>query len=64
MQLRCSSRLHGEVDGDTVEVSCRSTFCGAGKGTVVLHTFNIKTGALVKTERFRNPGKESSNGNR
>lgn len=53
--LRCPSKLHGIIDGDELEVVCKSQFCDADKGVVVLHTFNIKTKELVKTRKFKNP---------
>lgn len=54
-ELRCENKLHGQLDGDLIKVSCGSRFCGAGKGVIVIHTFNTQTGRLVGTQRFRNP---------
>lgn len=57
MELRCSSKKHGELtDEGLFEVKCSSRFCGAGPGVVVLHRFNPQTGLIVKTLRFRDPG--------
>lgn len=40
--LRCKSKKHGELIGDhVVEVKCSSRFCGARRGVVVLHRFNL-----------------------
>jgi hypothetical protein len=53
--LRCPSRLHGKAVGNTIEVKCDSTRCGAGRGVVVLHYFDSTTGTLVRTQQFREP---------
>jgi len=69
MELRCDSRLHGrlsEVDGrPAVEVMCRSAFCGRTEGRVVLHYFDVTTGDLITTKRYKQPiprGEESPDG--
>lgn len=55
MELRCSHKLHGRLlDDGRVEVKCRSAFCGAKPGVVVLHRFDLRTGA-VETKRFKEP---------
>lgn len=57
--IRCEYKLHGIlVDSETIEVKCDSRLCGAQKGQVVLHHFNLVTGSLIKTVRFRDPKKE------
>lgn len=58
-ELRCDHTMHGVVvDGKTLEVKCRNSRCGARSGVVVLHRFNLQTGRLVNTKRFRDPGRE------
>jgi hypothetical protein len=53
-ELRCGSKKFGEVvDGHTVEVKCDSRFCGAKPGVIVLHKFDLSTGLLVETTRFK-----------
>lgn len=65
MELRCGSKiLHGITEGDTIEVTCRSKWCGKAPGVVVLHTFNIHTGELVETRKFAEPREEGKNGSR
>jgi hypothetical protein len=54
MDLRCDAKLHGKVQGDYVEVSCDSRYCGWRPGVVVLHRFNLHTG-LMTTRKFKNP---------
>lgn len=55
MDLRCSNKLHCRVLEDgRVEVKCSSAFCGAKKGVVVLHRFDLHTGA-VETRRYKEP---------
>lgn len=55
MELRCRSKLHGVLDKGLVEVKCRSKWCGAGPGRVVLHRFDTSTGELVETKQFKDP---------
>lgn len=56
MDLRCPNKKHGEVtDSGNLEIKCSSRFCGAGRGVVVIHRFNVKTGELVETLRFKDP---------
>ncbi|MGI0002441.1 MAG: hypothetical protein ACRD42_05115 [Nitrososphaeraceae archaeon] len=57
MNLRCANKLHGIVDGDIIEVSCNSQFCGSYAGIVVLHKFNLNTGELIETRTFKEPVK-------
>lgn len=60
MDLRCESKKHAEILEEPVhtgilEISCNSRFCGAGQGRVVLHRFDLETGSLVDTRRFKSP---------
>jgi hypothetical protein len=60
VELRCDAKiLHGIVDEEdgTIEFVCRSRNCGwqPGGGVVVLHKFDVNTGALVKTTRLTEP---------
>jgi hypothetical protein len=60
--LRCDNLiLFGVVDNDVLEVKCRSSRCGAGKGVVVLHRFDISTGKLLSTNRYKNPMRRNAN---
>ncbi len=58
--LRCKgNKLHGRVlDGNVLEVACRSRFCGWRSGAIVLHRFNLESGELVETLKFKQPRKE------
>jgi len=59
MELRCdNSILFGVVDGNVLEVKCRSSRCGAEPGVVVLHRFDLHTGKLIETRKYKNPMKE------
>ena len=68
IQLRCKSQLQGIIkeypNGVRLfEVRCKNKWCSARKpGIVVLHYFDIVTGELVDTKRFRDPsfGKEAT----
>lgn len=55
MELRCESKKHGEMDGEFLEVQCRSRFCGYRPGIVVIHRFDVRTGDLKNTRLFREP---------
>lgn len=57
VELRCPSTMHGKLQDDFIEVKCRRRSCGFKAGTVVLHRFDIHTGALVDTKRFADPRK-------
>lgn len=55
MDLRCASKLHGILyDNGILEIKCRSRFCGHEPGVVVIHKFNVHTGA-VDTVRYKEP---------
>lgn len=61
MDLRCENGIKfGEIDpeGRSLEVKCRSVRCGHRPGEVVLHKFDLKTGELQGTRKFRNPAKK------
>lgn len=54
MELRCASKLYGiVVRPGVLEVKCNSRFCGARKGVVVLHWFEMDTGKLLNTKEFK-----------
>lgn len=61
IQLRCQSKLQGIIkelaNGTRVlEVRCKDKWCAErGAGLVVLHYFNVDTGELVDTKKFRDP---------
>lgn len=55
--IRCPSRIVGKVHDGMLEVKCSSKHCGAGKGTIVMHYFDLFTGKLLKTRKFREPAK-------
>lgn len=60
MDLRCESKKHAEILEEpapqgTLEIKCDSRFCGAGPRQVVLHRFDLETGLMVDTRRFKNP---------
>ena len=66
-ELRCSGTMHGRMTGEfLLEVKCHRRSCGAKKGVVVLHTFDVVTGELMSTQRYKEPSpvskKGSSNG--
>jgi hypothetical protein len=60
-QLRCRSKLHGimkpQPDGsELLEIRCKDKWCAErGAGLVVLHYFNVDTGELIKTKKYRDP---------
>lgn len=63
VQLRCDHKLHGIIPSPrVVEVACDSRYCGAAKGVVVLHRFDIDSGQLVETLRFKSPKQPQGGG--
>ena len=64
IDLRCENNLYGRLtDERWLEVKCKRRACGYSKGTVILHTIDIRTGEVVKTDRYAEPKnrKEESN---
>lgn len=61
IELRCGGTMHGKMlSATTLEVLCKRRACGKRPGVVVLHTFDLTTGNLIKTERFTDPsGKDN-----
>jgi len=54
IELRCGKRLHGVLTDDGyLEVSCRSALCGHRDGVVVIHVFDVETGELINTKRYK-----------
>lgn len=63
MDIRCSNKLHARMveDGSgVIEVACDSRWCGKKSGVVVLHRFDLTTGQLLETLKFRSPKKPTS----
>ncbi len=59
MEIRCVNEiLFGILEDGILEVKCRSHRCGYRPGRVILHRFDVKTGALVETKRFKAPTRE------
>jgi hypothetical protein len=54
IELRCDKRLHGVLtEGGLLDVSCRSALCGHRDGIVVIHSFDVDTGELIATKKYR-----------
>lgn len=63
IDLRCGTTLHGRLtDNRWLEVKCKRRACGYVKGTVVLHTIDILTGEVVKTDKFADPSTQNRRG--
>lgn len=56
-ELRCEHRLHGIIKDEFLEFKCRSKLCGAAPGVVVLHRFDLESGALLGTFVYKDPGR-------
>lgn len=53
-ELRCAAKKHANVIGDNiVEIKCNSRFCGAKRGVIVLHSFDLRTDELLDTKKFK-----------
>lgn len=56
IELRCDHELYGRLtDERWLEVKCRRRACGFTKGSILLHTIDLKTGKVVATRQFANP---------
>lgn len=57
VELRCAGTMHAKLDiaDGKLEVKCGRRGCGATRGVVVLHTFDVTTGHMVGTKRFADP---------
>lgn len=61
-ELRCGNKLHGIlVEDNAIEIACGSRHCGAQAGVTVLHRFDLRTGELIDTKKFKSPGRRSAN---
>lgn len=50
-ELRCPSRIQGIITSSgLLEIKCRSKACGAKRGVVVLHYFDLSSGELVPVD--------------
>ncbi len=47
--------MFGLMDQGILEVRCKSKWCGAKSGVIVLHRISLETGEVVKTLQFRDP---------
>ncbi len=63
VELRCPFLMHGKLiaDEQRIEIKCKSHFCGAKSGVVVLHYFDIHTGELIETKKFQDATKLITN---
>ena len=56
IDLRCGNNLYGRLtDNRWLEVKCKRRACGYVKGMLILHTIDITTGKVVKTQKFKEP---------
>lgn len=58
IELRCDNGIKfGELFPDLARVAfkCRSGRCGAERGVIVIHEFDLLTGKMVGTDRYRDP---------
>lgn len=54
-EMRCANKLHGILKQGFIEVKCNSRWCGSESGVVVFHRFDVETGALLETKKFKDP---------
>jgi hypothetical protein len=54
MDIRCDHKKHGEILDGIIEIKCRSVFCGAGSGVVVIHRWTL-AGERLSDRRFADP---------
>lgn len=59
MDLRCDNIKFAEIVAPgVIEMKCRSARCGAQKGVVVIHGFDVVNNKLLYTKRFKDPRRE------
>lgn len=59
MEIRCDAKiLFGVIEGNILEVKCRSRRCGHEAGTVVIHRFDLTTGEQKGTLQFKDPANQ------
>lgn len=67
-ELRCRSKLQGIIKEKpcgtrVLEVRCKDKWCADRRaGEVVLHEFDLESGKLVNTKRYRDPVRTSMKG--
>lgn len=54
-ELRCGSTMHAKLDGFHLKVRCGRRSCGAKRGVVIIHTFDLNTGKLIDTTGYADP---------
>lgn len=67
MELRCPSKLHAVLLTPATgieEFSCDSRFCGKVSGVTVRHQFDLATGQLLETHKYKTLLKGAPNGTR
>jgi hypothetical protein len=58
-ELRCDNGiLFGIVEERFLDVKCRSRRCGHEAGVVVIHRFDLGSGDLQGTRKFKDPTKK------
>lgn len=68
-ELRCKSKLQGIIKekpcgARVLEIRCKDKWCADRRaGEVVLHEFDLESGKLVKTKRYRDPVRTLTKGN-
>jgi len=58
MDIRCSNGIKFaelDLESGVLSVKCRSRICGAERGSVVIHEFDVFTGQELRTRTFRDP---------
>lgn len=59
IRLACDgNKLHGILFEGFIEVKCNSRFCGHGPGVTVLHRFDPRSGVLLETKKYKDPGED------
>lgn len=59
MDLRCEGKKLGELRDNILEIRCKSVFCGHVSGTVVIHRFDVLTGKLIETKKYKDSGRQT-----
>lgn len=55
MEVRCDNKKHAVIEDGVIQIRCGSAFCGKRPGVVVLHMFDVASGNMIDTKRFKDP---------
>ena len=58
MDLRCGQGVKFaelDLEGGVIKVKCRHPQCGAERGVVIIHDFDLRSGNPLATHKYKDP---------